>query len=1449
MNPSDHGTSNPASRQGSIRRPRAPTITIDTSAVSAAPESSESHQLQALTPPGPPEPPQAGNQEQDQRPKPPRLTIDSSSKELHPSSSFESTDSRPTSPHNVSSPTSKWGGQPQNFLSVPTARSRGNSVDSDVEQHSPTSYGGDTFLPSTASSHTEARNVDTAHSNDPLLPDDEALKPDPGTEADFQIENNRFAFSPGQLNKLFNPKSLSAFHALGGLHGLEKGLRTDIQSGLSLDETTLDGNVTFDEVTKLKRTQTSDHSPPEQTTTPHRAADNTKNVSENSYIDRKRIFRDNHLPERPTKSLLYLIWITLNDKILILLCVAAVISLALGIYQSVQASQPGFTGDPGLKVAWVEGVAIVVAILVVVAVGAANDWQKERQFAKLNKKKEDRMVKAIRSGKSKEISVHDILAGDVLRIEAGDVLPVDGIYISGHNVSCDESSATGESEVLRKTPADVVYKAIETHDSLHKMDPFMVSGATVMEGVGTYLVTATGTYSSYGRTLLTLQDDPQITPLQAKLNMLAEYIAKLGVSAGLILFAGTLIRYFVRLNSIGSADQKGQAFLQLFITAVTIIVVAVPEGLPLAVTLALAFATTKMTKDNNLVRQLKACETMGNATTICSDKTGTLTQNKMTVVAGIIGTTAQFGEDTTSADESNAESPSTAKEIGGMLTRTIDDSPAQTMKVLSEDVKDLMKQSIVMNSTAFEAETDGKESFIGSKTETALLLFARDHLGMLSLTEERSDDNVVQLIPFDSKRKCMATVIRMNNGRYRMLVKGASELMLAKCTKIVRDPLRDLMDGPISTEEFDLLNSSINTFASKSLRTIGLLYKEFEEWPPKGTRQIEDPNSAQFEKVFKDMTFLSIVGIKDPLRDGVREAVETCQKAGIVVRMVTGDNMLTAKAIASDCGIYTSGGIVMEGPQFRRLNRNQMNMVLPRLQVLARSSPEDKRILVKRLKDLGETVAVTGDGTNDAPALKIADVGFSMGITGTEIAKEASDIILMDDNFASTVKATMWGRAVNDAVKKFLQFQVTVNITAVVLTFVSAVANSQENSVLTAVQLLWVNLIMDTLAALALATDPPVRSLLDRKPEPKSAPLISITMWKMIIGQAMYQLIVTLVLYFVRNGFPMYTPDIDDNTLTSEVQAVVFNAFVWMQIFNQYNCRRLDNNLNFLEGVTKNYWFMGIQLIIVGGQILIMFVGGVVFSLDRPLTGAQWAVSIILGLISIPIAVFLRLIPDEWLSKLIPKRVFRKKTPDVLVSDEERQFEWNPVIEDIREELLFMKLIRGGRLSVLKYKLQNPRELLPRSRSGSRGSRSASRSRTNSLPRTPQPEISDDASVNHGPPTPESHRSHPRRRGRSRSNSTFGPAAAMAGIVAGSIAGWSPVERRDGDSFGRFPFQDRSDLEGHQGVELHPGTRPDDPVLADPAGSSKPPSQVPETNPSYQGDLSNSKKATGATDS
>lgn len=612
----------------------------------------------------------------------------------------------------------------------------------------------------------------------------------------------------------------------------------------------------------------------------------------------------------------------------------------------------------------------------------------------------------IRSGKSREISVYDVVVGDILHLEPGDLVPTDGVLISGHNVRCDESSISGESEQKKKTVGDTIIARMEAGGNVDKLDPFIISGSKVLEGTGTYMVTAVGMHSTYGKLMMSLTEETEATPLQMKLTVVADQIAIAGILVAALLFLVLFVKFLIELpGSTDSSFEKGQTFLQIVIVSITVVVIAVPEGLPLAVTLALAIAVTRMLKDNNLVRILGACETMGNATCICCDKTGTLTTNKMTVVAGFVGTRNQFRDQAAPAryfdEDDNDDSARNPVSVSDFIS------------LLSNDSRNLMSQSIVINSTAFEGEENGGLTFIGSRTETALLFFAKERLGMGAVAEERANAKIVQIVPFDSSRKCMASVVELG-GIFRLYVKGAPEILLDKCTQVVES-------GAMSEHQRDLLGHVIESYGDQSLRTIGLAYRDFPSWPPLDARIIEDsPDQALFEDISEHMTFIGVFGIQDPLRPGVENAIAKCHYAGVTVRMVTGDNIGTAKAIATKCGILTDG-LIMDGPSFRQLSKLEMYQLLPRLQVLARSSPEDKRILVKRLKELGETVAVTGDGTNDGPALRTADVGFSMGISGTEIAREASSIILMDDNFASVIKAIEWGRAVNDAIKKFLQ--------------------------------------------------------------------------------------------------------------------------------------------------------------------------------------------------------------------------------------------------------------------------------------------------------------------------------------------------------------------------------------------------------------------------------------------
>lgn len=1199
--------------------------------------------------------------------------------------------------------------------------------------------------------------------------------------SDPDTHNPDFDLPPRQLDCLVDPKNAHVLVELGGVENLAARLKTNIEDGLS-NQDLADGSELFN--------------------------------------SRTEYYGKNVLPQRKPKSLLQLMWIAFQDKVLIILSIAAVVSLALGLYETFgQPPEYDSEGRPMPKVDWVEGVAIIVAVIIVVAVGSVNDWQKERQFVKLNKKKEDRHVKAIRNGSPLEISVFDILVGDVLIAEPGELIPVDGVVLTSNGLKCDESAASGESDDLKKYTAETVEKLAASDVHLNptnkRLDAFVLSGARVVEGTGTYLVIAVGPNSMHGRTMLSLQEDPDSTPLQEKLNNIAEGIAKAGILAALILFIALMIRFFVNLHhSKQTSSQKGEAFMNVLITSITIVVVAVPEGLPLAVTLALAFATTRMLKDNNLVRVLKACETMGSATAICSDKTGTLTQNRMTVIAGIFGSTpfyvdTQARQPPTSAETVDADDAASVQEAVREQSRIkiSGDAPEVVLAKFPDNVKTLLLESIALNSTAFEAPPDVREAFVGSKTEVAMLTFAKDFLSLHDLKDYRKHADVVSVFPFDSRRKYMGTAIHESSAsdQVTLLLKGASEVVLGKSHQYL-DPING-NESVITPEVREKFNGRISDYASQSLRTIGIAYRSLSAQEFQAISQL--PEEEAYAKLFTQCTFVGLVGIMDPLRPGVKRAVETCQKAGVTVRMVTGDNLTTAKAIAKDCGILTGQmideepEIAMEGPDFRKLDIFEMKRIVPRLRVLARSSPQDKKKLVKYLKSCDEVVAVTGDGINDVPALKAADIGFSMGIAGTEVAKEASEIILMDDNFGSIVKAMMWGRTVSDAVKKFLQFQLTVNVTAVLLTFVSAVANSDNTSVLTAVQLLWVNLIMDTFAALALATDPPAPSVLERPPDSRKQGLITVTMWKMIFGQAILQLVITFVLHFAGHQIFFHGQPKLFGSQQEELNAMVFNTFVWLQFFNMFVNRRLDNRMNIFEGITKNFFFIGIMLIIGGFQVLIMFVGGAAFSIRRS-TGAMWGTAIICGLASIPWAMFLRKIPDSFVSKLYPswmesivhKLTFTgSKVPGIhLVEGDDESamglpnYKWNYGIERVRDELEFIKRVKGGRVKALKFKpkdiYSNIKESLSPSSASEHSSSpvttlganmdhsgdyhtgvtSSSQDGDNRLLAVPQ-----SSSTGLGIRSNSSHSLNSQV-----SSPTIGAFAMIPAIVGGAVAGWSP---------------------------------------------------------------------------
>ncbi|KAG6837246.1 hypothetical protein H0H93_012641 [Arthromyces matolae] len=1144
------------------------------------------------------------------------------------------------------------------------------SLNSTIPDNSP-SHSHSDLGHSRVDSATNTLVADSNHSKKGKKKKGEVTEDDERTTHQRELEQDKnfnpapFAYKPYQLaHAVSPPRSLDAMGRLGGTEQLLRGLGTDGHRGLSKMALSVNSGAIAYQAAKDKellaiqkaekkgnsswrwlpwrkgagkgasprhetnRESTDGVSGDEEEQPILEPSSDVMNVSMD---ERRRVYGPNVLPTRPSKSLLYLMWLALKDKVLVLLSIAAVISLALGLFQDFGPSMP----HDGPPVDWVEGVAIMVAVAIVVIVGSINDWQKERQFKQLNDKKEERTVKVIRDGVECVIDSREVVVGDIALLEPGEIIPCDGVYLGGQHVRCDEAGATGESDAMRKATYEECMELIKRDGQLPPhTDCFIVSGSKVLEGVGRYVVIAVGTKSFHGRIMMALQTDPETTPLQLKLNALAELIAKLGSLAGGILFTALMIRFFVQLGKgdpARTSNQKGIAFVNILIISVTLIVVAVPEGLPLAVTLALAFATKRMTYEKLLVRVLGSCETMANASVVCTDKTGTLTQNSMTVVAGSIGVHAKFVRDlkdnssrhnADGKDDENADIPIPPEERKNRDDFSIDQSKLND--VLAPSLRDLFNEAIAVNSTAFEdrdPET-GKLVFVGSKTETALLQFAKD-LGWKGFRETREGVEIVQMVPFSSTLKSMCVVIKLpNDAGYRVYVKGASEILSKKST-------RHVVVRPSSTS---------------------------------GTGW-EGRDVVETKEI------------------GVREAVVKCHQAGVTVKMCTGDNVLTARSIALQCGLFTAGGIIMEGPNFRKLSRAERFEIVPRLQVLARSSPEDKEVLVKTLKDLGEIVGVTGDGTNDGPALKEAHVGFSMGIAGTEVAKEASDIILMDDNFASIVKAIMWGRCVNDSVRKFLQFQISTNITAVVITFVSAVASEQESSVLSAVQLLWINIIMDTFAALALATDPASESLLDRQPDKKSAPLFTTNMYKQIFIQSAYQIIVTLIFHFLGLkilGLHLTGDTNGDRHTNLIVQTLVFNAFVFAQIFNSFNCRRLDRKLNIFEGMLKNNYFLAITAIEVGVQILVVFVAKDAFQVTR-IGGREWGISLALGIVSIPLGALIRLLPNEPFEKFFTK-VGLLGRPEVLPTATQENEIWSNTVNIVKDNLGTFTSVRGGRM-------------------------------------------------------------------------------------------------------------------------------------------------------------------------
>ncbi|KAJ4965685.1 hypothetical protein NE237_017534 [Protea cynaroides] len=879
-------------------------------------------------------------------------------------------------------------------------------------------------------------------------------------------------------------------------------------------------------------------------------------TSEDLLNCRQKIYGVNKFTESQGKSFWVFVWEALQDMTLMILAVCAFVSLIVGITME------------GWPKGAHDGLGIVASILLVVFVTATSDYRQSLQFKDLDKEKKKITIQVTRNGYRQKISIYDLLPGDIVHLAIGDQVPADGLFVSGFSVLINESSLTGESEPV----------------IVNADNPFLLSGTKVQDGSCKMLVTTVGMNTQWGKLMATLSEGgDDETPLQVKLNGVATIIGKIGLFFAVVTFAvlvqGLVNRKLREGTHWSWSGDDAVEMLEYFAVAVTIVVVAVPEGLPLAVTLSLAFAMKKMMNDKALVRHLAACETMGSATSICSDKTGTLTTNHMTVVKACIC--------------GNIKEVSSSGEVSS-LCAGIPDSAVR-----------MFLQSI-FNNTAGEVviNKDGKLEILGTPTETALLEFGLSLGG--DFQAERQKSKLVKVEPFNSVKKRMGVVLELPEGGRRAHCKGASEIILAACDKVI-DNNGDIV--PLDEASISHLKDTIEQFACEALRTLCLAYIE-----------IGNEYSDKDPIPITGYTCIAIVGIKDPVRPGVKDSVAICRSGGITVRMVTGDNINTAKAIARECGILTDGGIAIEGSDFREKSEEELRDLIPKIQVMARSSPLDKHTLVKHLRTMfDEVVAVTGDGTNDAPALHEADIGLAMGIAGTEVAKESADVIILDDNFSTIITVAKWGRSVYINIQKFVQFQLTVNVVALIVNFTSACLTG--NAPLTAVQLLWVNMIMDTLGALALATEPPNDDLMKRAPVGKKGNFISNVMWRNILGQSLYQFIV--IWYLQTQGKALFRLDGPESDLI--LNTLIFNSFVFCQVFNEISSREMEK-IDVFKGILENYVFVAVLACTVLFQIIIIeFLG--TFANTSPLTLSQWFLSVFIGFLGMPIAAAVKMIP------------------------------------------------------------------------------------------------------------------------------------------------------------------------------------------------------------------------------
>ena len=840
-----------------------------------------------------------------------------------------------------------------------------------------------------------------------------------------------------------------------------------------------------------------------------------------------------------------------SDPIIRILLVALLLSIAVAVYHVA-------TGEAGMS-ALFEPAGIALAILLATVVGFLFEMSAARKFDILNQVNDDLPVKVVRGGHILEIPKRDVVVGDIVMLNAGDEIPADGILLSAVSVQVNESSLTGEP-MATKTTVEADFDKEATYPSNAVMN-----GSTMLGGYGVMRVTQVGDATEYGKVYTGSQiENNTQTPLDKQLNTLASFITKASyVIAAIILIARTAI--YLADHPVLDWLSFGSYLLSTAMIAVTVIVVAVPEGLPMSVTLSLAMSMKRMLANNNLVRKMHACETMGAATVICTDKTGTLTQNQMRV------------------------------------------SEADFAYAPDSNTKEIIYEGIAANSTAHLDEgANGVMKVLGNPTEGALLLWLADQ--GVDYAALRNQAHVVEQLTFSTERKYMATVVDSPLLKHRVVyVKGAPEYVMNFCSQQITAQGLVPMESSRPAVEAKLLQ-----YQNQAMRTLGFAYALVGDDEPYFVAGHLAPHIR--------LTFLGVTAIADPVRKEVPEAVAECLQAGIQVKIVTGDTPATAREIARQISLWKpedGDRNIITGPEFANLDDKTLLERIPDLKVIARARPMDKERLVKLLQSQDEVVAVTGDGTNDAPALNAAQVGLSMG-DGTSVAKEASDITIIDNSFGSITKAVLWGRSLYRNIQKFILFQMTINVAACLIVLIGAFLGTE--SPLTVTQMLWVNLIMDTFAALALASLPPDERVMRDKPRHLNDNIVTRAMGKGIIGTgiAFVLLLFGLLQYFKHvdvtsiaqfdlrlffANFFNFTPVHEG--LTRYELTLFFSIFVFLQFWNMFNAKAFGNVQSAFSRLNTCKGFLWVTLIILAGQILIVSVGGSLFSVT-PLKPMDW---------------------------------------------------------------------------------------------------------------------------------------------------------------------------------------------------------------------------------------------------